>query len=218
MWTGASESGSKAGPPSGTGTNCFSSSATARSSSSPFLNGLPCQPSFPSTNETPLPLMVRARIIVGCRLILRASSSASRIAVRSWPSMTIACQPNARQRRSNCSMSCCHIVGRLWPSPLTSVRPQRLSSRSIDATLAASHTDPSADSPSPSNTYVRYADWIRLAFSAVPTAAQIPWPSDPVATSMNGSRGVGCPSRSESSRRSFRRSARWKAPASAHAA
>ena len=28
-------------------------------------------------------------------------------------------------------MSCCHIVGRLWPSALTSVMPHRLSSRSI---------------------------------------------------------------------------------------
>ena len=39
---------------------------------------------------------------------------------------------------------------------------------------------------------------MRRALSAVPTAAQMPWPSDPVATSTNGSRGVGCPSRSES--------------------
>ncbi len=33
----------------------------------------------------------------------------------------MACQPNARQRRANWSRSCCHIVGRLWPSALTSV-------------------------------------------------------------------------------------------------
>ena len=49
----------------------------------------------------------------------------------SWPSMTIACQPKARQRRANWSRSCCHIVGRLWPSALTSVMPQRLSRPSI---------------------------------------------------------------------------------------
>ena len=30
-------------------------------------------------------------------------------------------------------------------------------------------------------------------------AAQMPWPSEPVATSTNGRRGVGCPSRSDSS-------------------
>ena len=68
----------------------------------------------------------------------------------SWPSMTIACQPKARQRRANCSMSCCHMVARLWPRPLTSVMPHRLSSPSIAATSAASQTEPSADSPSPS--------------------------------------------------------------------
>ena len=36
------------------------------------------------------------------RGVPRASSSASRIADMSWPSTTIACQPNARQRRANC--------------------------------------------------------------------------------------------------------------------
>ena len=41
---------------------------------------------------------------------------------------------------------------------------------------------------------------MRRAFSAVPIAAQMPWPSEPVATSTNGSRGVGWPSRSESDR------------------
>ena len=46
--------------------------------------------------------------------------------------------------------SCCHIVARLWPRPLTSVIAQRLSSPSCAATSAASHTEPSADSPSPS--------------------------------------------------------------------
>src|SRR6185436_14588143 len=52
----------------------------------------------------------------------------------------------------------------------------------------------------------------------MPTAAQMPCPSEPVATSTNGSRGVGCPSRSESIRRSFNSSARSNAPASAQAA
>ena len=59
---------------------------------------------------------------------------------------------------------------------------------------------------------------MRRALSAVPIAAQMPWPSEPVATSTNGSRGVGCPSRSESISRSFSSSARSNAPASAHAA
>ena len=52
----------------------------------------------------------------------------------------------------------------------------------------------------------------RRALSAVPTAAQMPWPSDPVATSTNESRGVGCPSRSESSRRNVSRSLALEQP------
>ena len=51
-----------------------------------LLGGFPCQPSLPSTNEMPFPLIVRARIMVGRPLVLRASSKASRIAFRSWPS------------------------------------------------------------------------------------------------------------------------------------
>ena len=72
----------------------------ARSASSPFFSALPCQFSLSSTNEMPLPLRVRARIIVGWPLVARASSSASRIAFMSWPSITIACQPNARYLRA----------------------------------------------------------------------------------------------------------------------
>ena len=53
---------------------------------------------------------------------------------------------------------------------------------------------------------------MRRAFSAVPTAAQMPWPSDPVATSTNDSRGVGWPSRSESSRAELQQSSRGKRP------
>ena len=63
------------------------------SSSSPFLSALPCQPFLPSANEMPLPLIVRARIIVGRPLVRRASSSASRISARSWPSTMMACHP-----------------------------------------------------------------------------------------------------------------------------
>src|SRR5580765_136002 len=59
---------------------------------------------------------------------------------------------------------------------------------------------------------------MRRAFNAVPMAAQMPWPSEPVATSTNGSLGVGCPSRFESILRRLSRSARSKAPASAHRA
>ena len=51
---------------------------------------------------------------------------------------------------------------------------------------------------------------MRRALSAMPIAAQMPWPSEPVATSTNGSRGVGCPSRSDPILRSFSSSSRSK--------
>src|SRR5262245_25375228 len=95
----------------GSGSNCACSSASARSSSSPFLNARPCQPSLPSTNDTPLPLMVPATIIVGWPFTVRASAYASRTAFKSWPSMTMACQPKARQRRANWSRSWPPSVG-----------------------------------------------------------------------------------------------------------
>ena len=50
-------------------------------------------------NEMPFPLIVFARIIVGRPLVERASSNAERIAAMSWPSMTMACQPNALPAR-----------------------------------------------------------------------------------------------------------------------
>ena len=59
---------------------------------------------------------------------------------------------------------------------------------------------------------------MRRALSAMPTAAQMPCPSEPVATSTKGRRGVGCPSRSLSMHRSFSRSSGGTKPASAHAA
>src|SRR5580704_2591367 len=59
---------------------------------------------------------------------------------------------------------------------------------------------------------------MRRAFRALPIAAQMPWPSDPVATSTKGKRGVGCPSRSDPIVRSFSSSLRSNAPASAQPA
>ena len=61
-------------------------------------------------------------------------------------------------------------------------------------------------------------DAMRRALSAMPMPAQSPWPSDPVATSTNGSRGVGWPSRSDVILRRFSTSSRPNAPAAAHAA
>src|SRR6266511_3635784 len=59
---------------------------------------------------------------------------------------------------------------------------------------------------------------MRRAFNALPTAAQMPWPSEPVATSTKGSFGVGWPSRSDPICRSVSSSRRSNAPASAQAA
>ena len=67
---------------SGTGTNCFSSSASARSSSSPFLNALPCQPSLPFDERHAFALdrarQDHRRLALGASC---ASASASRICV-----------------------------------------------------------------------------------------------------------------------------------------
>jgi hypothetical protein len=59
---------------------------------------------------------------------------------------------------------------------------------------------------------------MRRALSAMPIPAGSPCPSDPVATSTNGNRGVGCPSKSDPIVRSFSSSDRSNAPASAQAA
>ena len=53
-----------------------SSSAIALSASSPLFSALPCQPSFPSIAESPLPFSVRATSTVGRPLVARASSQA----------------------------------------------------------------------------------------------------------------------------------------------
>ena len=124
----------------------------ALASSSPFFSALPCQFGFPARKLTPCPFSVRARIIVGTPLVARASASAARIWSMSWPSMATVCQPNARHRRSKLPRSCPNCVGRLWPSALTSMIPTRLSRRKCSAEAAASHTDPSAVSPSPIST------------------------------------------------------------------
>src|SRR5574341_760312 len=95
----------------------------------------------------------------------------------------------------------------------------RLSRLSCRAISAASHTDPSTDSPSPISTYTRAVDRSsRLAASAMPTPAGSPCPNEPVATSTNGRRGVGWPSRSDPNVRNLRSSALSNSPASAHAA
>ena len=66
----------------------------------------------------------------------------------------------------------------------------------------ASQIEPSAISLSPHRTQTRYGSSSRyLPASATPTASGSPWPSEPVATSTQGSTGVGCPSSRDPNRR-----------------
>ena len=107
------------------------SSSIALSGSS---SALPCQPSLFSTAFTPLPLIVRAMIAVGIPVVERASSYARSIASTSWPSISIAAQPNDSTRRLYESMSQPCIVSPRWPSRLMSriaVRLSRLGERGV---------------------------------------------------------------------------------------
>ena len=160
-------------------------------------------------NDTPLPFSVRARIIVGLPFVARASANAARSASTSWPSTTIACQPNARQRAAMRSMSCPNCVARLWPRrvdvddraevvELVELAPSGGLPHRAFGHLAVAHQHVGAVVGEP----------MRRALSAMPTPAARPWPSEPVATSTNGRRGVGWPSRSDSSSRSFSELAR----------
>ncbi len=67
---------------------------------------------------------------------------------------------------------------------------------------SASHIDPSAISLSPHSTHTWYGSLSRhRPASAIPTPYGRPWPSDPVATSTQGSAGVGWPCSREPNRR-----------------
>ena len=71
----------------------------------------------------------------------------------------------------------------------------RLSSPLNAACSNASQIEPSAISESPQSAHTRYGRRSsRLPASATPTAIGRPWPSEPVATSVGGMRGVGWPS------------------------
>ena len=115
----------------------------------PFLSGLPCQPSLPSTTLAPLPLRVVPPAPSGRRRLARASSNALLSAATSWPSTADGVPaeraPLAADRLH--AWSC--MVGPLCPSPLTLTMAHTLASFSYAADLAASHTAPSAISPSP---------------------------------------------------------------------
>ena len=123
----------------------------APSSSSPFLSALPCQPSLPSMNEMPLPLSVAPGSSSAGRASRRLGERREQ-RVMSWPSTTIACQPNARHRRGERL----HVVLPLRRLAL----PERVdvddAAQRVELVeggdVAASQTEPSAVSPSPSST------------------------------------------------------------------
>ena len=141
---------------------------------------------------------------MGRPVMSRASAYASSSALMSWPSTTMACHPKARHFDAYASMSCCRhrraalaeaidvgdaargCRGRGTPRPRPLPTRSLLRSRRRRAARTCGSSEP-----------------MRRALSAMPTPAHRPCPSDPVATSTNGRRGVGCPSRSESSSRSF---------------
>ena len=89
----------------------------------------------------------------------------------------------------------------------------RLSSPSQPACWKASHIEPSAISESPHSTHVRNGSLSseRPAI-ATPTPTGRPWPSDPVATSVGGIRGVGWPSSRDPSLRNVSSSSSSIAP------
>ena len=60
---------------------------------------MPCQPFRSSMKETPLPLIVLARMTVGSPFF-PIPASASRIFPVLWPSTTTASHPNARNLRA----------------------------------------------------------------------------------------------------------------------
>jgi hypothetical protein len=110
-WSPTSQEGSS--PPEAVSNECGlpasgAASETLRSRSPPSSSiaasgsssGLPCLPGWSSTALTPLPFFVRATITVGRPVVFTASSYAPAIASTSWPSIAIACQPNASARRT----------------------------------------------------------------------------------------------------------------------
>ena len=81
-----------------TSTVMFRSPPSSSIAASGSSSGLPCQPSWFSTAFTPLPLIVRAMTTVGFPVVAAASAYAASTASTSWPSISIACQPNASAR------------------------------------------------------------------------------------------------------------------------
>src|SRR5208282_2736470 len=92
-----------------------------------FFGGVPCQLASFSMKETPLPLMVRARITVGRPGVSRAREKASRIFAMSWPSMEMTFQPKAEYFSARGSTFITSFTQPSICKRLTSIMPQRLS-------------------------------------------------------------------------------------------
>ncbi len=77
---------------------------------------------------TPLPFTVRAQIIAGCPFTVRAQARASRICVKSWPSISFTAHPNARHLSGTGLMFMTFFTSPSICRPLRSWKTQRLSS------------------------------------------------------------------------------------------
>src|SRR5262249_662458 len=155
-------------------------------------SALPCHPPASSRKDTPFPFLVRAMIAVGPPLW--QARRASRMAAISWPSISIVRQPNAENLRASTPVSWWEGVQSLWPSPLTTIIATKFDRSLSEPNCAASQTEPSEHSPSPSKQKTRASIPSSRLATAIPFAAASPWPSDPVATLTHGLLGVGCPS------------------------
>ena len=138
------------------------------------------------------PSSVRARITDGAPGWADATLSARSISSRSCPSISWVCQPNAGTwpRTRRCPSRA--WWGRAGRAGSRRRSPSGCRARRQLACSAASQFDPSASSRSPQSTHTRYGSLSRrLPAMAMPTPIGRPWPSEPVATSTHGSRGVG---------------------------
>ena len=155
-------------------------------------SGLPCQPSLFSTAFDALALD-RARDDHR-RPARRARAPRRRrasIASTSWPSISIACQPNASARpRVGVEVPAVHRLAALAEPVDVEDRDRGCRARRSAACSNASQIEPSAISLSPQ----QHPDAVRAAGRAAcrrapsPTPIGRPWPSEPVATSTHGMR------------------------------
>ena len=189
------------------------SSSTAASGSA---SGLPCWFALSSTAATPRPFLVRAKITAG-----RSASCGARRRRRSphVVAVDLLHVPAAGARPSRAASRC---PSRAWSARaarwLTSTIAIRLASLAWPACAKASHIEPSqlgvaAEHPDPKIGGARGARRRGRCRRAIGR----PWPSEPVATSTQGSSGVGWPCRREPNSRKVSSSSSSIAPAALRA-